>query len=255
MAELDVTNIASASITTPSSGVTAIYVDGTNAPTKRLRTKDDVGAIIAFIGQDTTDTLTNKTLSDSTTVIGAVADTSKAVKFLNSGQTASTTLTLANTQATSQTLSFPLIREAETLAVRPQNVQFAVAAPTGTTNTTGLMMGLSNGTTRITPQVTGDVMIIITGMMSNGTIGSGASVQIRFGTGNGPANAAALTGTTVGSLKNMISSTVAGKQGFACCGFLTGAALNTALYIDVGLKAVTSGTATIFDVDVVAYEF
>jgi hypothetical protein len=255
MAELDLTSIASASIATPASGVQAIFSGNSVAPLKRLKSKDDAGVVIAYTGTDTADTLTNKVLSDTTTTIGAAADVTKAVAFLNSGQTTATTLTLANTQATSQTLSFPLIREAETLAVRPQNVQFAVAAPTLTASTTGVMMGLSSGVTRITPQVTGNIMVIVTGMMSNSILADGASVQIRVGSGNGPANAAALTGTTVGSLKNMVASTAVGKQGFACCGFATGLALGTAIYIDVGLKAVTAGNAAIFDVDVVAYEF
>jgi len=44
MAELDVTNIASTSISTPASGVTAIFVD----TDKRLKTKDDAGVINGF---------------------------------------------------------------------------------------------------------------------------------------------------------------------------------------------------------------
>lgn len=77
MAELDLTNIAAASIATPASGVTALFVDGTNAPTKRLRSKDDAGTVIAYVGQDTTDTLTNKTLVGP--VIGAATGTSVTV--------------------------------------------------------------------------------------------------------------------------------------------------------------------------------
>ena len=255
MAELDLTNIASASILTPSSGVTAAFVDSTTAPTKRLKTKDDAGTLIAYTGTDTTDTLTNKKLSDTTTTIVNAADATKVIAFSNSGATTSTTLTLSAAQATSQTLSLPVIRQAETVAVRPQNVQFAVAAPTLTTSTTGVMMGLSSGTTRITPQVTGNIMIIVTGMALNSVIGDGTSMQIRYGAGNGPANGAALTGTTVGSYKNMIASTAAGKQGFACCGYATGLTLGTAIYLDVAVKAVTGGNATISEVDVVAYEF
>ena len=255
MAELDVTNIASASILTPASGVTALYVDGTNAPTKRLRTKDDTGTVVAYVGTDTMDTLTNKSLVDSSTSVVNVSDATKQVVFSCGGATTATTLTLADTQATSQTLSFPNIRESETIAVRPQNVQFSPTNPTGTTSTTGVMMGLSSGVTRITPQVTGNIMMIVTGMIGNNTIGDGSSPQIRFGTGNGPANAAALTGTTVGLLKNFVASTVAGRQGFMCQGYATGLTINTAIYIDLGLKAVTGGTATVFDIDVVAYEF
>lgn len=62
MAELDLTNIAAASIVTPASGVTAIFVDSTTAPTKRVKSKDDAGALIAYVGQDTADALSNKTI-------------------------------------------------------------------------------------------------------------------------------------------------------------------------------------------------
>jgi hypothetical protein len=56
-------------------------------------------------------------------------------------------------------------------------------------------------------------------------------------------------------LKNFVASTTAGRQGFMCQGFATGLTLGTAIYIDVGVKAVTGGGAAIFDIDVVAYEF
>jgi len=131
---------------------------------------------------------------------------------------------------------------------------FSPSNPTGTTSTTGLMMGLSSGATKITPTSSGKYLITVTGMIGNSTLADGASVQLRYGSGNGPANAAALTGTTVGVLKNMIASTAAGKQGFALTGLVTGLTVGTGYYIDVGLKAVTGGTATIYDLDVTAIE-
>lgn len=80
MAELDVSNIAAASISTPGAGVTAVFVDGTNAPTKRLRTKDDAGTVIAYVGQSTTDTLTNKSVDLATnTVTGTTAQFNTAL--------------------------------------------------------------------------------------------------------------------------------------------------------------------------------
>lgn len=125
------------------------------------------------------------------------------------------------------------------------------ANPTGTADTTGKMMGLA-GT--VTPSFSGRVLIAITGMMGNGAIGDGASVQIRYGTGAAPANADALTGTTLGKLKNMVASTAAGIQGVALAYVVTGLTIGTAYWIDVGLKAVTGNTATIYDVDIVAVE-
>ncbi len=133
----------------------------------------------------------------------------------------------------------------------PQMVLSSPSNPTGTSNTTGLMMGLN---VAFTPTTTGRVLVNLTGMLANNTIGDGASVQLRFGTGTAPINTAALTGTTVGVLKNMIASTAAGKQGVALSGIITGLTVGTAIWIDVGLKAVTGGTATLFDVDAVVIE-
>ena len=116
------------------------------------------------------------------------------------------------------------------------------------------MMGLSSGTTRITPALSGKVLITVTGNMANSIAGDGASIQLRYGSGSGPSNAAALTGTAVGVYKNMISSTAGGKQGFVISSILTGLTVGTGYYIDVGLKAVTGGTANIYDVDVTAVE-
>jgi len=125
------------------------------------------------------------------------------------------------------------------------------ADPTGTADATGKMMGLA-GT--VTPTFSGRVLILITGMLGNGAIGDGASIQIRYGTGAAPANAAALTGTALGKLKNMVASTAAGKQGFALGYVVTGLTVATPYWIDVGLKAVTGNTASVYDVDIVAVE-
>jgi hypothetical protein len=252
MAELDLNNLTL--INTPATGLTAVYVDGTHAPTKRLRTINDSGQTVIFIGTNTTDTMTLKSFVDTTTSIVNVSDATKVLKFSCSGATTGTLLSLFNVQQSSQTLTFPNIRESETIAVQPQNVQFT-GGTFSTTSTVGVMAGASSGVTRITPQVTGNIMIIITGMVLNSTIGDGTSIQIRYGTGNGPAPVAALTGTTIGVYKNFVASTAAGQQGFACCGYLTGATLGTALYIDAGIKVVTGGTGTFSGVDFVAYEF
>ena len=249
MAELDLFNAVI--FNSPPSGITLVAANGS---TKRVQTRDDTGANVFYIGTSESNPLSNKSFSDTTTSIINVSDATKIIKFSCSGATTSTKLTLAETQATSQTLTFPNIRESETIAVQPQNVQFT-GGTFSTASTAGVMAGASSGVTRITPQVTGNIMIIITGMANNITIADGASIQIRYGTGNGPANGAGLTGTTVGVFKNFVASTAAGQQGFACCGYATGATLGTALYIDAGIKAVTGGTAIFNSVDFVAYEF
>ena len=119
--------------------------------------------------------------------------------------------------------------------------QSSPANPSGTTNTTGLMMGLAGA---ITPVYTGRVMITVCGDISNGTSADGAKVQIRYGTGAAPANAAALTGTTAGALVNMTAAANAQKCPFSLTAIVTGLTLATAIWIDVGL-AVTGRTAIV----------
>ena len=124
--------------------------------------------------------------------------------------------------------------------------------PTGTTSLTGVMMGLA-GT--ITPVVSGKVHISVCGDIAQNTASDGANVQLRTGTGAAPTNGAALTGTTRGSLikQNNVSAVVE-KVPFCLIWTVTGLALGTAVWIDVGLAATTGGTATIADVDIVADE-
>ena len=130
--------------------------------------------------------------------------------------------------------------------------QASPSNPTGTTDTTGKMMGLAGA---ITPSSSGKVLITITGTIANATaIADGAKVQIRYGTGSAPANAAALTGTAVGSLQQYIAATTAETAPFSVTAVVTGLTLSTAYWLDVGLAAITGGTAAITGVSITATE-
>jgi len=124
--------------------------------------------------------------------------------------------------------------------------------PAGTADLTGKMMGLA-GT--ITPSSTGRVHITITGTIFNsGGVGDGANVQLRTGTGSAPANGDALTGTTAGGLVKYVAPTTACKVPFTVCAIVSGLSLAVARWIDVGLAAVTGGTAEVTDLSVTAFE-
>jgi hypothetical protein len=71
MAELDITAISVGSIATPTTGVSAIYVDAT---TKRLASKNDAGTASDYVDLTSTQTLSGKTLT--TPNIGAATGTS-----------------------------------------------------------------------------------------------------------------------------------------------------------------------------------
>lgn len=125
------------------------------------------------------------------------------------------------------------------------------ADPTGTTNTTGLMMGLAGS---ITPVNSTRILVTISGQMANTTVNDGATVQLRTGTGTAPTNGAASTGTQRGASQTMTSLVAAQRSGFSISAVVTGLTLGTAYWIDARLAAVTGGTANIFGVTISAVE-
>lgn len=129
--------------------------------------------------------------------------------------------------------------------------QSTPADPTGTTNTTGLMMGLAGS---VTPVTTGRILILVSGDISSTLTGDGAKFQIRYGTGSAPANAAALTGTAVGGLVNMLAAANNQRVPFSLQAIVTGLTLTTALWIDIGLAAVTGGTAAAKNISITTVE-
>jgi len=154
-------------------------------------------------------------------------------------------------------LSAPAIREAETIAVQPQKNSGNSASPSGNVSTTEKAMGLGSvGGFTITPQVTGNVMVWIGGMVLNSTAaGDGTNITGRWGTGTAPVNGATSgLGTQFGAIQHFIASTTAGQQGFIVMDKITGLALNTAVWFDVSLLAVTGGGSSVKDVQIVVFE-
>lgn len=164
MAELDLTNIAAASIATPASGVTAEYVELTS-PAKRLSTKDDAGVVINYIGRATTDTgtgrLQNKDLEDATTNIVDDGDTTKKLAFSIGGASTATVLTVAEAQTTSQTLNVPNIAGSSIIITDTlsQNITGVKTMTNMTTaaGTTGVPSMTLTGGTNLTSAVAGAV--------------------------------------------------------------------------------------------------
>jgi hypothetical protein len=140
------------------------------------------------------------------------------------------------------------------IATTPASAQSSPANPTGTASTTGVMMGLA-GSITTSSATSGKVLFIISGTIFNATaIADGGKVQLYTGTGTAPINGAALTGTARGGLVQYIAATTSEKTPFSVNAIATGLAASTAYWIDVGLAAITGGTATITDVSISAYE-
>ena len=119
---------------------------------------------------------------------------------------------------------------------------FLPADPNTTTSTAGVMMGLGS-TVSFTPTRTGKIMIILSGDGDNATNARGANVQMRYGTGVAPANGAALTGTTVGTLIQIFGD-AADIFPFTLNGIVSGLSVGTAIWVDISLASVGAGTNT-----------
>lgn len=124
------------------------------------------------------------------------------------------------------------------------------SSPTGTANTSGVMMGLAQA---FTPTASTKILIMISGNLAN-TSGSGTGkAQIRYGTGAAPANGGAVTGTTAGGFIGSAAIATT-PQCFATQSIVTGLSLNTAYWIDISLAAVTTGTASASELSVSVME-
>ena len=196
--------------------------------------------------QTITKPLKVNSLNDSSSIVDANAG-NKKVTFLNSGATASTTLTVRENQTTSQGLNIPNIVRTETFAIKPQINFTAQANRTGTANTgPGVMLGPG---TRITPEVTGRIEINVSGYTTSSVAADGCSVQIRYGTGGDPLNGAAASGTKIGSdIVTTMAATTA-RTGFSNTVQVTGLAIGTPVWIQLSESAVTGGTCTVDNVN------
>lgn len=126
--------------------------------------------------------------------------------------------------------------------------------PTNTTSGTGVMMGLGVSTCRITPTYSGRVFAVIDGAVSNNTVGQVASFNLRVGTGAGPANGAAPTGTAVTSSTSTGNGGATYQSGFSKSAVITGLTPGVTIWLDL-LLAASGGTSTMTSINCTAYEF
>lgn len=114
--------------------------------------------------------------------------------------------------------------------------------PTGTTDTTGKMMGCA---VAITPRKSGKIAISVSGDIGNDTAADAAKCKIYYGTGTAPTNGAAPTGTAVGNMATTTGLTaLVTRFPFHCNAVVTGLTVGTAYWVDLLVAAITGGTAT-----------
>lgn len=145
------------------------------------------------------------------------------------------------------------------LSVVPSN-------PSATTSASYVMQGLgvagANAAT-ITPQSTGRVLVFAEGDMT-GINTATVTVQLSFGTGAAPANAAAVTGTQVGSQPTLTPITGILTTPFTLFWLITGLSVpsvnsqgvtsaGTPVWLDIALKSST-GAASVSNLTITAIE-
>jgi hypothetical protein len=126
--------------------------------------------------------------------------------------------------------------------------------PSSTGSAAGVMMGLGVTTCRITPVYSGRVFAVIDGSVSNNSVGQLTSFNLRVGTGAGPANGAAATGTPVTTSTSTGNGGATYQAGFSKSAIITGLTPGVAIWLDMSLAA-TGGTSTMAGIGCTAYEF
>ena len=148
-------------------------------------------------------------------------------------------------------LCFASVAEAAGL---PANAfQSSIASVSAVTSTAGVMAGLAAAAPQFTPHYDGVALITISGNIVFGSSAATGILQVRYGTGAGPANAATATGLTCGPTLAQVSLTGVLTQPFSIQCIATGMALNTPFWIDALLGSST-GTAQVTNVSISAAE-
>lgn len=247
-------NTGAATLNLNSLGAKSITKDGTTA----LASGDIPSGTVAVVIYDGTEfQLINPAISGTVTSVALTVPAEFSVS--GSPITGSGTLAVSKANQSANIVfagpssggaaapTFRALVSADLPAVNVYN--HLTASPTGTTSSTGVMMGLAGA---ITPAGSGAIEVSITGYMLNSAAHSN-TIQIRYGTGSAPANGAAATGTLLGGVQLIGCGAVSGGGGIpiALNGILSGLTLSTAYWVDVLLTSVdNTSTASISQVNV-----
>ncbi|GEM_PF-5744835 len=128
--------------------------------------------------------------------------------------------------------------------VTPASAQVTSASPTGTTNTTGLMMGIAGS---ITPAKSGTLLLIATGYLTFGSVSNGsvAKTMLYYGTSTAPSNGASLTGTASLSVQMTQQNNASIMTApFCCTNLVTGLTIGIAYWLDMAVAMPAGGASS-----------
>jgi hypothetical protein len=118
-------------------------------------------------------------------------------------------------------------------------------------NTGILMAGFSAGIPTIAPQASGVFLVTITGIWRTDATGGSRVLQLRYGTGNGPANGAANQGTLIGAeLRSSFIHSIGEGDWFSMAGLILSATIGDSLWVDLAFGATGAGGGTMSVEDV-----
>jgi hypothetical protein len=133
------------------------------------------------------------------------------------------------------------------LYVKPVN-------PTGAASEKMMGLGVDVNPSVITP--TGSrLMFSITGNAGNSSSGQSALISMRYGTGTPPNNGDARAGTLTGRIVEAHNSAAAARFPFALLAPAVGLTPGVPVWVDIDLNTDGAGTASVYNLTVVAWEF
>jgi hypothetical protein len=148
----------------------------------------------------------------------------------------------AAVKATFPNITGPVTKTQAQLNSTGASVNPIPANPTGTNSTVGVHMGLGSGWV-LTPARSGLVIITISGLLQNNTIGAGPNYHLRYGTGSAPANGQALTGTAATQGVAYLPNPDGYPVPFSVQAVVGGLALGTPVWFDLALASFNTGLA------------
>lgn len=129
----------------------------------------------------------------------------------------------------------------------------AAAATSASYVMAGFGVAGAGGGWSITPNSSGRVLLIASGLMTSGTTASTCTVQLSFGTGTAPANGAAAAGTQQGNQPAWVSLTGMLAVPFALSTIVQNLVLGTAAWFDIAQKS-SGGTLSLTLCELIAVE-
>ena len=142
---------------------------------------------------------------------------------------------------------------AEAAGLPANTLQSSVASVTAQSSTAGVMAGLAAAAPQFTPHYDGVALITVSGTAVFGTTGAVGVLQLRYGTGAGPANNATATGIACGPTLAPTALTGVLTQMFSMQCIATGMTLNVPYWVDMVMGAST-GNVQLTNVSVSAAE-